>query len=195
MLNNRWSEDTHNTGVDIEGVIMLTWMSFILKSPVLCWWVHSDPLRWTPHGKEVTECSPVASGSAAGPAASPSGFQTRRSPAGWGCHKLRLWKPPTTETHNMLMNRQRSQPCFYICIRPSRPRKCFECQPCRSYIETIGHRFGNNRKWWKKYSGPSITPLQAHLIHWFYKSSSVYWSQRAGSEFSKVSKAIILTMS
>lgn len=73
-----------------------------------------SPLRWTPRGKEVTECFAVASGSAAWPVACPSGFQTQRSPAGWECHKLRLWQPPTTETHKILMNRRYGVPRFFF---------------------------------------------------------------------------------
>lgn len=94
-------------------------MSFILKSTVLAWCVSQwSSLRWTPLGKEVTECFAVASGSAAWPAACPAGSQTRRSPAGWGCHKLRLWQPPTTEnTQNVNEEATTaSQAFFYLSV-------------------------------------------------------------------------------
>ena len=112
----------HNTGVNIEGVTML--LSFIPKSTVLAWCVSQwSSLRWTPLGKEVTECFAVASGSAAWPAACPSGSQTRRSPAGWGCHKLRLWQPPTTEnTQNVNEEATMASQAFFL-ICPSWPHK------------------------------------------------------------------------
>lgn len=43
-LNNRCCEDIQKIRVNTEGITMLLEMSFILKSTVLFWRIHSDPL-------------------------------------------------------------------------------------------------------------------------------------------------------
>lgn len=108
-----------------------------------------SPLRWTPREKEVTECFAVASGSAAWPVACPSGFQTQRSPAGWGCHKLRLWQPPTTETHKILMNRRYGVPRFFFLFL--------------SFVTTQTHGL----------------PLFQHGFWWLLDAQLLYWKTRA----------------
>lgn len=110
--HKRWCGNIHYSGVNIEGRNVF----YCEKHSITLVCSQQLSLRWTPLWKEVTECFAVASGSAVWPVASPSGFQTRRSPAGWGCHKLQLWQPPNKETHEMLMNMQYSQPgiIFYL---------------------------------------------------------------------------------
>lgn len=75
MLGHRGGKHKQNVkAIDI---------SFLLNSTVLCQRNGSDPrFRQTPPEKEVSERFAVASGSAAGPVASPWGLQTQRSPAG-----------------------------------------------------------------------------------------------------------------
>lgn len=110
----------HNTGVNMEGATLLMLNVFYSEkhSTGVVRFTVILSLRWTPREKEVTECFSVASGSAAWPAACPSGSRTRRSPAGWGCHKLRLWQPPTTQnTQNVNEEATTaSQAFFYLSV-------------------------------------------------------------------------------